>query len=81
MTKTNFILVFARFVPQKHYPAHPDAFAFGGGDLVANSFRGHLANANRERTISGIWAQRYYDAGTKIAQTASPATGAKLKVT
>jgi hypothetical protein len=30
---------------------------------------------------SGIWAQRYYDAGTKIAQTASPATGAKLKVT
>jgi hypothetical protein len=30
---------------------------------------------------SGIWAQRYYDAGTKMAQTASPATGAKLKVT
>jgi PPOX class probable F420-dependent enzyme len=30
---------------------------------------------------SGIWAQRYYDPGTKMAQTASSATGAKLKVT
>ncbi len=29
---------------------------------------------------AGIWAKRYYDAGTRMAQTASAATGAKLKV-
>jgi PPOX class probable F420-dependent enzyme len=29
---------------------------------------------------AGIWAKRYYDAGTKMAKTASAATGAKIKV-
>lgn len=30
---------------------------------------------------SGIWARRYYDEGTKMAKTATVATGAKMKVT
>jgi PPOX class probable F420-dependent enzyme len=30
---------------------------------------------------SGIWARRYYDVGTKMAKTATQATGAKMKVT
>ena len=30
---------------------------------------------------SGIWARRYYDVGTKLAKTATTATGAKLKRT
>jgi len=30
---------------------------------------------------SGIWARRYYDAGTKMANTTTPSTGAKIKVT
>jgi PPOX class probable F420-dependent enzyme len=29
---------------------------------------------------SGIWAKRYYDAGSKMAKTATSATGAKLKL-
>lgn len=29
---------------------------------------------------SGIWARRYYDAGTKMANAATSATGAKIKV-
>lgn len=29
---------------------------------------------------SGIWARRYYDSGTKMATTASSATGAKIRV-
>jgi PPOX class probable F420-dependent enzyme len=33
-----------------------------------------------DEPYSGIWAKRYYDAGTKMANTASRATGAKLKV-
>jgi hypothetical protein len=39
-----------------------------------------LANANRERTVLGDLGSGYYDAGTKMAETASPATAAKLKV-
>jgi PPOX class probable F420-dependent enzyme len=30
---------------------------------------------------SGIWARRYYDAGTKMAKTAPSTTGSKIKVT
>jgi len=34
-----------------------------------------------DEPYSGIWARRYYDVGTKMATTAAPATGAKIKVT
>ena len=30
---------------------------------------------------SGIWARRYYDAGTKMANTTTLSTSAKIKVT
>jgi hypothetical protein len=32
------------------------------------------------KPYAGIWAKRYYDDGTKMARTASAATGAKIKV-
>jgi PPOX class probable F420-dependent enzyme len=34
-----------------------------------------------DEPYSGIWARRYYDAGTRMAHTATPKTGSKIKVT
>jgi PPOX class probable F420-dependent enzyme len=34
-----------------------------------------------DEPYSGIWARRYYDAGTKMAHTTTATTGSKIKVT
>jgi hypothetical protein len=36
---------------------------------------------SEDEPYSGIWARRYYDAGTKMAKTAPSTTGSKIKVT
>lgn len=36
---------------------------------------------SEDEPYSGIWARRYYDVGTKMAKTAAPTTGSKIKVT
>src|SRR6516164_6047393 len=48
-SRVNDQALLPQVVTQRYYPTHPNALAPGGGDLVANSFRGYFAFELRER--------------------------------